>query len=270
MAVMALATDSSGQIYAAGSISSQFEILVYAAGASGSATPLRTIVENATNVVIPNSIAVDSAGAVYVLGQSSLGVFAANANGTSSPVRLIQGALTQLNSPNEVTVDGTGNIYVTTSVSSVNSSTGAILIFASGATGNAAPARVITATPVFTGIAVDSASNIYTVEDTVTFNPITGAFSTTAAALVEFSAGASGAATPTRSVSGSATGLTFAGGLSRDNAGNVYIVNVFIPTTGSPTFNVLEFGPNATGNVGPGINFNSSAWTDPGEQIALR
>ena len=167
-------------------------------------------------------------------------------------------------------MDGTGNIYVTTSVSFVNSSTGAILIFASGATGNVAPARVITATPVFTGIAVDSASNIYTAEDTVIFNPIMGAFSTTAATLVEFSAGASGAATPTKSVSGSATGLTFAGGLSRDNAGNVYIVNAFISTTGSATFTVLGFGPNATGNVGPGINFNSSAWTVAGEQIALK
>ncbi len=263
MNVGALATDSSGQIYVAGTISGQYEVLVYAAGASGSATPLRTIIENAANVVIPNSLAVDSAGAVYVLGPSSLGVFAANANGTSSPIRLIQGALTQLNSPNEVTVDGTGNIYVTA---------GAILIFASGATGNVAPTRVITtAIPfsTFTGIAVDSASNIYMTENTSIVNPLTGGIST-AATLVEFSSGASGAATPTKSVSGSATGLTLAGGLSRDNAGNIYILNVFIPTTGSATFNVLGFSPNATGNVGPGINFNSSAWTDPGEQIALK
>ncbi|MDP9051847.1 MAG: hypothetical protein M3O31_14175 [Acidobacteriota bacterium] len=62
MNVGALATDSSGQIYVAGTVSSQYKIAVYAAGATGSVTPLRTIVENNTRTGIPNSMAVDPSG----------------------------------------------------------------------------------------------------------------------------------------------------------------------------------------------------------------
>jgi hypothetical protein len=270
MYVDAVATDSSGQIYVAGSVGASYsvqeEILVYPAGSTGSATPSRTIIENSATAVLPYALAVDAAGLIYVTGfgpsGSVIAIYSASANGNSTAVRFIQGTLTQLVNPSDIAVDASANVYVTNAVGSGNLSTGLITIFAPTANGNVAPTRTISSSAVFQGIAVDSSGNIFTVEDT-----LTGTSPTTA--IAEFSNTASGAATPTKTISGAATALVVGAGLSRDGVGNLYLVNG-TPSGTSGTFNVLGFGPNAQGNVAPGLNFVSTAWTSTDGQIALK
>jgi len=274
--VETVATDSSGQIYVGVvNASSQAEVLVYAAGASGAATPVRTILGNLTTGVNtttftqPISMVVSVSGVLYVLSDSttssvapySVTALSATANGAATPIAYIAGSLTQMTGALSIAVDAASNIYV----SGLTAGTylgygGAIEVFASGANGNAAPARVITGGQVFYGVAVDSNLNVYAVEDYSSL--------TTAGSIVEFTAGASGAATPMKTIAGSSTGFFFGGAIKIDNANNLYVVNVVNPMT-SPVQSVLAFPPAASGNVAPALNFTSTAWSTGGSEIAV-
>jgi hypothetical protein len=269
----AVAVDSSGQtyvggqllIYVAGQLSpaSPIEILVYPAGATGAATPTRTIIQNLC--CIPIAMTVDSSGSLYVAGSGAVAVYPSTANGSATPTALIQGSATGLNSDNDIAVDSSGNIYVTNYFPQYY----IITVFAAGATGNVAPVRTITlpSSSIVTGLAVDSSGDLYTIENQL---PTNGPFST-GASIVEFAPGASGAATPIKTITASA--LTDGFGLSRDSAGNLYLVNE--TATGvfpnvSVVDSVLGFGPTASGTVTPGINLTSTAWNLAGGQMAIK
>jgi hypothetical protein len=259
--VTSFALDGSGQIYVGGelSINGPFEILVYAAGATGSATPMRTIVDG---FGFPEALCVDASGLLYVGGPSSIYVYSSTANGAETPMRTIQGALTQLYFQTAIAVDASGAIFAT-------NDNGPILAFSPGATGNVAPARVITPTSgsLFYWVALDASGNIFAIDNQT---PASGALPTVAS-VVEFANGATGAATPMKTITASA--LTYGGGLTLDSGGNVYLVNAsFSGTISSPTvaYSVLGFGPTASGNVTPTVNFTSSAWPDAGAAIAVR
>jgi hypothetical protein len=255
-----LALDGSGQIYVGGelSINGSYEILVYAADAAGSATPVRTIVDG---FGFPESICVDASGLLYVGGPYSIYIYASTANGAAAPVRTIQGSLTQLYFQTAMAVDVSGTIFAT-------NDNGPILAFSSGAAGNVAPARVITPTGTssFYWVALDASGNIFATEDQT---PASGSLPSVAS-VVEFANGATGAATPMKTIT--ASSLTDGGGISLDSNGNVYLVNAsFSGTTSSPTvaFSVLGFGSAATGNVTPSVNFTSSAWSHAGAAITV-
>jgi len=68
-------------------------IIIFAPGANGNATPERTITGDKTDLDVPQGVAVDAAGYIYVtnFGSSSITVYAPNANGNAAPVRLIAG-----------------------------------------------------------------------------------------------------------------------------------------------------------------------------------
>ena len=90
---------------------------------------------------------------------------------------------------------------------------------------------------------------------------------------VTFAPTAAGAATPIYTIGGSSTGLSFAGALARDSAGNLYILNLLIGGTTTNTtisFDILAFGPTAIGNAPPAVNFTSAALNDAGNAIALK
>jgi hypothetical protein len=278
-------TDSAGQIYVGGVVSNNNgitltgEILVYAAGATGSATPERMIFPQSgtESIIFPYQIAVDGAGVIYAAQPTGgIAVIAAGANGATSLERLI--VSDQLALPVGIGVDSAGEVFVSVEMGAGPNDGyigGSILVFAAGANGTVAPARVISAPAptatvdnAFLGLAVDGAGKVTTVFDTETYdsahNP-TG----TSAVVEAFAAGASGAATPTKTISGTATALLFGGGLSVDGVGNVYLVNAIGTTTSAATYSVLGFGPNATGNVTPGLNLASSSWTNAGLDIGV-
>ena len=283
--VRSVATDSAGQIYVGGDLANGLnapteEILVYAAGATGSATPLRTITLDGSgaSLVYPGSMTVDAAGVIYATGPGgNVGVIAAGANGETTPERLLTSG--DLTGPVGIAVDAAGEIFVANETLEGPGDDyvgGSILVFASGANGRDAPTRVITgpaptatADNAFFGIAVDSAGDITTVFDTETYDT-SGNETGTSAVVQEFSAGATGTATPTKMISGASTALTFGGGLKVDGAGNLYLVDASGLTTTTPTFSVLGFGPNATGDVAPGLRLSSNSWTTAGSEIALK
>jgi len=264
-----ITTDSAGSIYvgAVNQATGQGEVLVYAAGSSGAATPIRTILggtqTTTTTFAVPSSMHISLAGTLAILSYNNVtgytvATMPATASGAVTPTTMLQGTATLLTGPLSVTIDQNGLVYVSNYYA--NGSAGSLLTFAAGATGNTAPTTVITTgnTAPY-GIAVGSSGNIVTVVD--------APFATYAGTLEVFAAGASGAATPTRTIYGSSTGIFYGGGVRMDTVGNIYTIN--LDSTGS-VYSVVAFSSTATGNVAPGLTFQSSVMTLPDAQIAVR
>jgi hypothetical protein len=259
----ALAVDTAGNLYVSASTSTTpaiYEILVYAPAATGAATPTRTIASASLTAPV-TSIAVDATGEVYALSGNSILVFAASATGTSTPVRLISGALTLLDSPSSIAVDAAQNIYVANIIYTATTDGGDILVFSSTATGNAAPSRTLgggnTIIGIPLGVAVDSTGNLYV----SSFNE-----PSTSSLVVQFAPGATGNATPTRTLT-SVASYTLAG-LAVDSLDNLYVF------TQAPTTNQLAiaiFTPDESGGSAPAESITATSWTASNYgQIAVR
>jgi hypothetical protein len=267
----AVAVDATGQIYVGGELSTQEEVLVYPAGSTGNAAPSRTILISGGAYYSFNpieSLSVDASLNLYVAGFSgTVTVYSASANGAATPARSLSGTLTTLANyyVYGVTTDTAGNVYV--AAGGTGLSGGAILVFGSAANGNVAPARTITSSgSTFYGVAVDASGNVYAAED----NFSTG---TTAAVIAEFSATASGAATPSKTITLTGTTPSIFGGLRIDSVGNIYAVlatQVGTGATATGAYSVVAMGPGATGSIAPAAQMTSAAWSSPGPQLAIR
>ncbi len=98
--VQQIALDAAGKLYV--TMKSTNSVLVYAAGASGTAAPVATISGASTGLNQPCGIAVDpSTGTIYVSneGDNSIRTFAAGANGNVAPTAVLAGPATLLNAP---------------------------------------------------------------------------------------------------------------------------------------------------------------------------
>jgi hypothetical protein len=80
-------------------------ILIFAAGASGNATPTATIAGGNTGLNFPYGIAPDGAGNIYVTNSNGnrITVYAAGASGNATPTATIAGDNTVLNGPALIT-----------------------------------------------------------------------------------------------------------------------------------------------------------------------
>ena len=115
-----LALDSAGKIYVTndGSIGGDSDsITIYAAGSSGNVAPLATIAGSNTGLKLPQGIAIDSNGRIYVANDGSsqednapadpadsVTVYAANSSGDVAPIARINGSLTGLGHPRGIAV----------------------------------------------------------------------------------------------------------------------------------------------------------------------
>jgi hemin uptake protein HemP len=255
-----VATDTLGQVYVGGALSSSSttgEVLVYAAGSVGAATPTRTITGGLGVLYSPQSMVIDSSGQLYVLtGYTNVRgvvVYAANANGAATPVRTIQGSLTLFDVDGEaLALDHAGTIYVATL--GVSSPAGQVYAFALGLNGNVAPTRSIASTSTGSGtiwaMDTDTAGNLYVV-GLANGLPVVST-------IYEFSSTASGAATPIRTIAGANASLAYVRGIRIDVAGNIYIAGA---TTATVPY-VAAFASTASGNIAPSISFTSSTFAD--------
>jgi hypothetical protein len=259
-----VATDPSGQLYLGIQTGESSEVLVFSSGASGSASPARTIVGSAASFSEPGPLAVDAASQLYVVDPAgSISVFSNTADRAATPVRLIQGSLTRLADatvPSAISVDGAGNIYVALESTSANVADWTILVFSPSATGNVAPARIITVSNPCSldnsiEVALDAKGNFYA-----------ACFEGDASTILEFALSAPAVATPVKTIAGAATGLEGVLALSVDSVGNLYALSY----TQSTGLSVLGFGPSSSGNIAPAIQFKSGSMTSIFPQLALR
>jgi hypothetical protein len=113
-------------------------VKAYAAGASGTATPIATIAGSATGLATPRAVAVGSAGNVFVAnaGNNSITEYRAGATNNATPIATIQGPHTGLTAPDSITlVDGM--------VWTTDPSTNVVEAFTAGSSGNELPAQSI-------------------------------------------------------------------------------------------------------------------------------
>lgn len=135
-----LAVDSEGYLYAATTNTSGVgAILVFAPGANGDVSPVRTITAQSYGGVFSAAVALDSSDDVWVGNTTTASIeeFAAGANGDVAPIRTIAGSKTELVRPFDLAIDRRGNVWV------ADPSAEKLLMFAAGASGNVAPRRVI-------------------------------------------------------------------------------------------------------------------------------
>jgi hypothetical protein len=235
-----VAVDAAGDVYSSNFTNSS--ITEYAPGASGNASPIRTIQGANTDLDKPDDMALTPSGVLYVGNSyvSSVVEFAPNASGNATPVRVIGGPLTGLTGTNPgdidgVGVDSTGNVYVDNFEGTIY--TNSIQVFAPTANGNVAPNRRISGP--MTGLIAPDDVHLGLGGQLYVTNGESGSFE-------EFAATASGNAAPQRMIAGSNTGLNQADDFGLDVFGKAYIS---VPNGPNPT--VVEFGPAQSGNATP-------------------
>jgi len=250
-----MATDPSGQIYvaeAANGSNQARQILVYAAGSTGTATPSRAIQLPSTNPIPANRIAVDPTGRVYVLNLGKIGtsttidIYAANATGAPTPTRTLQ--LTNVLPPvADIVADAAGNVYC----ACFFEGQWTVAVYSASASGASMPSRTINfGTSFLYGVGVDTAGDV--------FVNVCNGCNTSANEIEEFSPGASGTPTPTRTINLSApSGLYVSGGgpVRIDGAGNIF-TSLVLFSHQDPIYRsipIYGFDPSASGSAAPSV-----------------
>jgi len=213
-------------------------ITVYAAGATGNATPTATIAGSNTGLNGPVGIVFNTARQLYAANtrSNSITVYAAGATGNATPIATIAGSNTGLTASNGIAVDAVGRLYVA-NFDNVNITSSSITVYAAGATGNVTPMATIagsnTGLNAPFGIALDAGGRLYVANldsDSITV----------------YAAGATGNATPATTIAGSNTGLNNPIGIAVDAAGRLYVTNF-----NSGNFGIVIYAAGASGNATP-------------------
>ncbi|MBV8172032.1 MAG: hypothetical protein JO219_08890 [Candidatus Eremiobacteraeota bacterium] len=223
-----VAVDASGALYVANtgvsgsgeSVVGQDRVLIFAPGASGDVAPVRFIKDA---VIRPRGVALDGRGFIYISNygamvdaENSVTVYKMGASADPAPVRRIAGSRTTLDTPLALTVGLHGDIFVVNS-GRVNMGIDSIIIFAPGASGNAAPARVITGDKTLLNVpqsvSVDPAGYIY----------VTNFGNST---ISVYAPNANGNAAPVQLIGGPDAALgAYVEGTAFGNNGDYYVVN---------------------------------------------
>jgi len=246
-------------------------VFAFKLAATGNVAPSSKIKGSNTGISAPIGDDNDSSGQLYVLEGSSFEVFAAGVHGNIAPKYVVSGALTQLDNPQGIAVDPTGITYVTNSTGG-NSY---ISVYAAGSNGDRAPTATIYDGQNFffipAGIAQfngtlyvadpgDQSVNEYPANGNGLVNPtamITGLNSPRGVAVdtkgriyvtdsnrvIVYAANANGNATPLATISGSATQLNGAAGLS------VHGTVIVVANSSGPSITVYPTSGN--GNIAP-------------------
>jgi hypothetical protein len=289
-----IATGPDGKLYVSGNTQSSGsdQILVFAADATGSASPIATITgsttENNGTFTYAYYMAVNSKNQLFVMSDDyTIEVFAAGATGNATPTQYITWGVNNFSYIYDIATDSLGETFIS------DYGNNEIYVFAAGATGNAAPVRTITGTNAGTfdsiwSMTADDAGNVYTVNYNTSDDPVrngnvaarpmlashhahehgrhvsahphdanpSGSLHT---GIIVFPAGATGNATPLRTISGSTTKVFYPAAIAVDAVSNIYYVDDDASTLGP----LMMFPPTATGDVAPLLNLSLSNLSDP-------
>jgi hypothetical protein len=242
-----IATDASGRTYTSlyNTHAVTSEILVYAPGATGSTPPIRAFSYGQMTLPI-HDITVDPKGNVYAVDiDGDLFEFGPNASGLTVPLLSLSG----IYPGSGITTDSSGNLYLSVYPSGCSCGGSASIYVYNAGFNSLTPSHIITP-PVaeyIDGLAVDASDNLYA----------SGELSsgTGAGRIDVYAPGASGNATPLRTITGSSTLLAGSPAISAyntlaiDDLGDLYTRS--IDTAGSDLSVIHEFSPTASGNVAP-------------------
>ena len=212
-------------------------VTAYAAASNGDVTALAPA---ATGLTVPQFLAVDTSGNIYVTNacnnSASVTIYAKGSTGVAAPIAAIGGNNTGLSYPQGIAVDSKGKIYV------ADENTARVFVYAAGSTGNVAPIAIIgggnTGLSYPQGVAVDSSGQIYVADydaQSVFVYPAVGSSS----GLLDES--------PTATISGGSTGLSSPNGVAVDSGDKIYVADDGAP--GAPS--VLVYSAGSNGDVAP-------------------
>ena len=230
-----VALDSNGNIYVANE-NGEFNdsVTVYAAGANGNVSPIRTIAGSNTAMNYVRGVALDSSEDVYVTngsggpsGSGSVTVYAAGANGNVAPIDTITGSNTGLVAPLALALDASNNTYVP------NFNTATLTVYAAGANGNVAPIQTIGGgrTRIFDPFQVAVGGGSIYVANSAAYS------------ITSYPVGANGNVKPRGDIHGRKTKLNDPSGVALDASGNVYAANA--------NNTITVYAPGTVGNVSP-------------------
>ncbi len=227
-------------------MATEVSVLVYAAGATSTDSPVQIIEGSKTKLSYAEDIAVDAKANMYVAnygtsdGKGWVTVYAAGATGNVPPIRTIIGARTGLDRPFGIALDPrNGDIYVANGFGGP-SQMGTVTIYAPNANGNVAPIGTIAGTntglaePV--GLVLDAGGNIYV--------PNPGVNSRILSRVTIYTAGSVGNVKPARTIEGSHTELSLPDYVALDSSSNIYV-------DGGSKNRVTVYAAGANGNVAP-------------------
>jgi len=227
--------DQAGNLYEGNAASST--VNVYASGASGDVAPIRTLAGPSTGLAVPQGVALDSAGSLYVLNTGgipanrTITVYPPGADGDTPPLRTLTGIQVGSGNLNAIAVDRFDNLYLAEDVPAI------ISVFAPGANGAVTPIRTISGGS--TGLDVASK---------MTFDPLNNLYVANGLSILIFAPAAAGDVAPMRTISGPSTGLSDCFDLAVDASGQVYAGN-FPPDFSAGSITVYAAG--ATGDAPP-------------------
>jgi sugar lactone lactonase YvrE len=218
-------------------------VTAYPITSNGDVSPLAPA---PTGLSEPEFVTTDASGNIYATNQCSntVTVYAQGSNGNTAPIAIIGGSNTGLNNPQGIALDSSGNIYV------ADLGAFSVLVYPplGSSTGllNESPTATLggskTGLSLPLGIAVDSSGNIYVTDLGVSSVLVYPALGGSTGLLNE---------SPTATISGSKTGLSFPYGIAVDSSANIYVADfvaasVFVYPPLASSTGLLNEAPTAT------------------------
>jgi len=254
LGIWSVSMDYNAKIYVAAALSNGTQTVeVFPAGATGAATPLRTLQIAFSRTAVLYAVGPD--GLLYGVIPSSgsapafISVYAATASGSDAPIRTLTMGPGEID---DMQIDPLGELVLTCApCGQVNGQTYGLGVWAPGASGNDAPIRYVTSNYILYGASADEKGAIY-----AHMGLSDGTNATQY--IVKYDPTGVGAVTPANIINlPSGTGKPYAYGTVRlDGAGNVFASRVYTDPAGDDVFyQIIGFPVSATGNAAPTSNF---------------